>query len=81
MTVTLYRGTAAGYQAIGTLGKPVPARATRTVKFAFTYTFTAADLAEGNVVFKAVAEPAGVREALPVDNTVIAPATRTLSAR
>lgn len=51
------------------------------MKFPFSYTFTAADLAEGNVVFKAVAEPAGVREALPTDNTVITPATRVLPAQ
>ncbi|NUT53141.1 MAG: hypothetical protein HOV94_38530, partial [Saccharothrix sp.] len=81
VTVTLYRGGSAGYQAIGTLTKPVPARPGRTVAFAFDYTFTAADLAEGDVVFKAVAEPAGVRDALPADNAVIAPATVVRLAR
>jgi len=76
VTVTLYRGTAAGYEEVGTLTKAVPARPRRTVRFGFDYTFTAADLAEGNIVFKAVATAADVREAVPVDNTVIAPATR-----
>ncbi|MEU4742188.1 PKD domain-containing protein [Actinosynnema sp. NPDC023658] len=78
VTVTLYRGTAAGFTAIGTLTKPVPARPFGTVKFAFSHTFTTADLTEGAVVFKAVAEPAGVRDASPGDNTTIAPATRVL---
>jgi hypothetical protein len=76
VTVTLYRGGSAGYQAVGTLAKAVPAQPNRTVRFTFDYTFTEADLAEGTVVFKAVAEPAGVRDALTADNTVIAPATR-----
>ncbi|MDQ3402774.1 MAG: PKD domain-containing protein [Actinomycetota bacterium] len=80
VTVTLYRGGSAGYEVVGTLTKAVPARPNGTVRFPFSYTFTAADLAEGNVVFKAVAEPAGVREALPADNTVIAPATQVRSA-
>ncbi|MFE2752561.1 PKD domain-containing protein [Actinosynnema sp. NPDC059335] len=78
VAVTLYRGGSAGYQAIGTVTKSVPARPGRVVRFAFDYTFTAADLAEGNVVFKAVAEPTGVRDAAPTDNTVIAPATVVL---
>lgn len=81
VTVTLYRGTAAGYEVVGTATSAVPARPKRTVRFSFDYTFTAADLAEGNVVFKAVAVAADVREALPVDNTVIAPATRVRPAR
>lgn len=76
VTVTLYRGTAAGFEPVGAVTRAVPARPTRTVRFSFDYTFTAADLAEGNVVFKAVAVAADVREALPADNTVIAPATR-----
>lgn len=76
VTVTLYRGTAAGYESVGTVTKVVPARPKRTVRFSFDYTFTAADLAEGNVVFKAVAVAADVREAVPADNTVIAPSTR-----
>jgi len=76
VTVTLYRGGSAGYAAVGTLTRAVPAQPNRTVRFTFDYTFTEADLAEGTVVFKAVAEPGGVRDALPADNTVIAPATR-----
>lgn len=75
VTVTLYRGDGSGYTPVGTLTKAVPARPNRTVRFSFSYTFTAADLAEGDVVFKAVAEPVDVREALPANNTVIAPAT------
>lgn len=75
VTVTLYRGTSAGYESVGTATSAVPARPKRTVRFSFDYTFTDADLAEGNVVFKAVAVAADVRDALPVDNTVIAPAT------
>jgi hypothetical protein len=76
VTVTLYRGTAAGYEAVGTLTKPVPYDPTHKVRFAFDYTFTTTDLAEGNVVFKAVATATNAREAVPTDNTVIAPATR-----
>lgn len=72
VTVTLYRNG----EAVGTLDRAVPAQPNRTVRFSFDYTFTDADLAEGTVVFKAVAEPAGVRDALPTDNTVIAPSTR-----
>lgn len=75
VTVTLYRGGSAGYEAVGTLTLPVPARPNRTVRFSFDYTFTDADLTEGTVVFKAVANPGGVRDAVPTDNTVIAPAT------
>ncbi|ROP37087.1 PKD domain-containing protein [Saccharothrix texasensis] len=81
VTVTLHRGGSAGYQVVGTLTKPVPARQNRTVAFTFDYAFTAADLAEGTVVFKVVAEPVGVRDALSADNTVIAPAVRVLPAR
>lgn len=76
VTVTLYRGGSAGYEAVGALTQAVPAQPNRTVRFAFDYTFTEADLAEGTVVFKAVAAPGGVRDALQADNTVIAPATR-----
>ncbi|TDV43081.1 PKD domain-containing protein [Actinophytocola oryzae] len=76
VTVTLYRGDSTGYQAVRALTGPVPAQAGRTTRFTFDYTFTDADLAEGTVVFKAVAEAGGVRDALPSDNTVIAPATR-----
>jgi hypothetical protein len=75
VTITLYRGGSAGYEAVGTLTKAVPARPKRPVRFTFDYTFSNADLAEGTVVFKAVAAPDGVRDALPSDNTVIAPAT------
>ncbi|SER26433.1 PKD domain-containing protein [Actinokineospora terrae] len=71
--VTLYRGTSAGFQPVTSLTKT--ARPNRTTRFPFTYTFTAADLTEGTIVFKAVAEPT-TRDALPSDNTVIAPATR-----
>ncbi|HYQ64510.1 hypothetical protein [Actinophytocola sp.] len=46
-----------------------------TVQAVYTGDSLDADLAEGTVVFKAVAEPGGVRDALPSDNTVIAPAT------
>ncbi|WP_158075647.1 hypothetical protein [Actinokineospora bangkokensis] len=45
------------------------------MRFDLTHAFTAEDLAEGSVVFKAVAEPSGVRDAVVADNAVIAPAT------
>ncbi|RLK58917.1 PKD domain-containing protein [Actinokineospora cianjurensis] len=75
--VTLYRGTATGFQPVTSLTKTI--RPNRTTRFPFTYTFTAADLTEGTIVFKATAEPT-TRDALPSDNTVIAPATRVRKA-
>jgi hypothetical protein len=63
-----------GFQLVGTLTQSVP-KGKQAVPFGFNYTFTADDARIGKVTFKAVAAPIG-RDALPGDNTLIAPATK-----
>lgn len=71
--VVLYKGLpGGGEQQIGILTIYVPARATRSTTFKFSYTFTAADAAIGKVTFRAVANLVNGRDALPADNTSIA---------
>ena len=62
---------------VGSLTQSVPVRGdNRTTPFAFSYTFTADDVAAGKVTFKAVATIVGARDALPADNAVVALPTR-----
>ncbi len=62
---------------MGTLAQYVPVRSgNRTTNFAFSYTFTSADAVVGKVTFEAVATIIGARDALPADNTLIAPPTK-----
>lgn len=63
-----------GFEAVARVALPVPVRA-RATRFDLTYTFTDGDAAQGKVSFKAVATTVGARDALPADNTVIAPIT------
>lgn len=73
VTVTLFKGLPNGSeQVIGILTIFVPARATKPTTFKFSYTFTSADVSVGKVVFKAIANINGGRDALPTDNTSIA---------
>jgi hypothetical protein len=85
VTVELYRSVAGSYQQFerfGQLTQSVPVRPDRTVAFPFAYTFTDEDLVVGKVTFKAVAVlGGGAHDALPADNTVIAPATRVRPAK
>jgi PKD repeat protein len=66
-----------GFGVVGTATQLVPAfRRNRTVPFDFSYRFTDDDLLAGRVTFQAVATILGLRDAVPTDNAVIAPATR-----
>ncbi|WP_367127450.1 PKD domain-containing protein [Saccharothrix sp. HUAS TT1] len=77
-TVTLYRSTPGGFTEIARATQYVPAR---TVAFPFNYTFTPEDAAVGRVTFRAVVTlAAGVRDARPIDNEAVAPATTVLPA-
>lgn len=70
--VTLIKGLpGGGEQVIGILTLYVPARATRSTLFKFSYTFTADDAELGKVTFKAVATVVNGRDALFSDNTAI----------
>jgi hypothetical protein len=64
-----------GFQLIGTLTQTVP-QGKQAVPFSFNYTFTPDDARIGKVTFKAVATPVNGRDALPGDNTLIAPVTK-----
>jgi PKD repeat protein len=66
-----------GWQLVDELVQPVPVmKPKRTTSFTFSYEFTADDALAGRVTFQAVAMIiAGLRDANPLDNTVIAPAT------
>jgi PKD repeat protein len=76
VVVTLYKSVPGGYQEVGRATQYVPARPNRSVAFPFNYTFTPADAAVGRVAFRAVVTLAGgSRDARPVDNEAIAPAT------
>ena len=70
--VQLFKGLpGGGEQLIGTLTIYVPARATRSTLFKFSYTFTGCDAAVGKVTFRTVATIMSGRDALPADNTAI----------
>ncbi|MFC6091731.1 PKD domain-containing protein [Saccharothrix lopnurensis] len=76
VVVTLYKSAPGGYQEVGRATQYVPAHPSRSVAFPFNYTFTPADAAVGRVAFRAVVTLAGgSRDARPVDNEAIAPAT------
>ena len=63
----------------GTLSQHVSIRpGNRTTMFAFSNTFTSEDAVLGEITFKAVATILNARDALPVDNEVIAPLTTVL---
>ena len=70
-----------GWQLIGELVQQVSVmKPKKTTSFAFGYEFTADDALAGKVTFQAVATIiGGPRDANPVDNTVIAPATTVTS--
>ena len=78
VTVQLLVSRAGGtWQEVGVVTRAVPVlSANQTVDFAFDYTFTKADATAGKVAFRAVATPAGVRDALPTDNEAISLATK-----
>lgn len=78
VTVQLYRSVPGGdFQLVGSSTQLVKVRTGyKTTPFVFSYTFTEQDAAAGKVTFKAVAVIEGARDALPADNTVIAPATK-----
>jgi hypothetical protein len=71
--VFLYKGLpGGGEQQIGFLTIYVPAKAKQATTFKFSYTFTSDDATVGKVTFRAVANIATGRDALPADNTSIA---------
>jgi hypothetical protein len=75
-TVVLYKHNGTYWTEVGTLTLEVPARAGRTVRFPFAYTFTPDDAVLGKVAFRAVVSlPYPVRDARPMDNEVITVAT------
>lgn len=75
--VLLFRSVPGGYQLVGSLTQSVPVRpANRTTDYAFSYTFSNADAQIGKVTFRAVANVAGARDALPADNETVAPPTK-----
>ena len=77
--VQLYKSVpgGSGFQLVGTLTQLIPVRpANKTVPVAFSYTFSSDDAAVGKVTFQAVATIIGGRDALPADNTAIAPPTK-----
>ena len=75
--VQLFKSVPGGLELVGTLSQSVPKRSrSQTTEFAFTYMFTTADATLGKVTFQATATIAGPRDALPADNTAVAPATK-----
>ncbi len=75
--VDIYKSVPGGFQQFGSLTQSVPVRSgNRTTNFSFNYTFTSADATVGKVTFEAVATIIGYRDALPADNTLIAPPTK-----
>ncbi len=71
--VDLYKSTPFGYVLFGSLEHFVPVRPKiRTTAFTFNYTFTEEDAYSGMITFKAVATIKDVRDALPLDNEIIA---------
>lgn len=74
VTVTLYRSTPSGWSEVGHYTQYVPASATGTVGFPFSYTFRPDDAALGKVNFRAVASlPDG--DDHPLDNEAISATT------
>jgi PKD repeat protein len=66
-----------GWQTVGTLTQLVPViPGSKTVPVTFSYTFSSDDAAVGKVTFQVTAQILGARDALPGDNTAIAPPTR-----
>lgn len=66
-----------GLQLVGTLTQSIPVRPkNQTTPFDFDYTFNSDDATVGKVTFEAVATTVNVRDALPADNTAIAPPTK-----
>lgn len=79
VTTELYKSEGSAWRLVGTLTLDVPARADRTVKFPFAYTFTAADAVAGKVAFRTVVRlDSGVRDARPLDNELISAPTNVL---
>jgi PKD repeat protein len=75
--VILYKSTPTGdLVQVGWLIQTVPVRSNRTTPFAFNYTFTNEDAATGKVIFRAIADVEGVREALPANNEATALLTK-----
>lgn len=80
VTVVLYRGGPGGFVEIARATQYVPKRPRRTVMFPFNYTFSPADADLGRVTFRTkVSLAEGVRDARPIDNEAIAPATTVRS--
>jgi len=66
-----------GFQLVGTLTQLVPVtQGNKTVPVTMSYTFSKDDAAVGKVTFQIVAQMLSGRDALPADNTAIAPPTR-----
>lgn len=76
--VTLFKSTPSGeFVPIGTDTKRVRARrSNQATSFSFAYVFTDEDAHATKLTFRATATIAGFRDALPADNTLLAPATR-----
>jgi len=75
--VALYRSTPGGGDVVATLTVQVPVSSgRRTTDVVLSYTFTAADAALGKITFLAVASIQNFRDALPIDNELIAPPTK-----
>jgi PKD repeat protein len=70
VTIELYRSVeGGGFEHIASLTQSVPtSRRGRATKFIFQYTFTAEDAALGKIVFRAVANIDGLRDAFEQDN-------------
>lgn len=75
--VQLFKSVAGGsFQLVGSLTQSVPVlSANRTASFDIAYTFVDPDRAAGKVTFEAVASIVGGHDAVPADNTAIAPPT------
>ncbi|PWB51113.1 MAG: hypothetical protein C3F13_14730 [Anaerolineales bacterium] len=77
ITVDLYKSTVNGYELVGSITQPIPARPpSRAQAFTFNYTFTAEDAALGKVTFKAVVTLINARDVYPGDNEMISIATK-----
>jgi PKD repeat protein len=68
--------TSGGFDLVGTLTQSVPVKSGQSTRpFAFSYTFTKSDATVGKVTFETTATILGGRDAVPADNTAIAPPT------
>jgi hypothetical protein len=66
-----------GFQQVGTTTILVPVRqGNQTIPVVFSYTFTSEDAVVGKVTFRAEATLVNGRDALPADNTAVAPPTK-----